>query len=88
MSKAEDNEIVQRLDALELKLMDVENTVSELNQVIVEQYREIEQLKTNQLRLGGLIDSLQQSASGASGESDNSAGSSGTSAADEVPPHY
>jgi len=35
----------QRLDDVELKLMDLENTVLELNDVILKQYRDIERLQ-------------------------------------------
>lgn len=46
------NEIVrqsgQRLEVVELKLMDLEHTISELNDVIITQYSEIDRLKENQ----------------------------------------
>ena len=37
-----------RLEVVELKLMDLENTISELNDVIITQYSEIDRLKENQ----------------------------------------
>lgn len=71
----------QRLENLEFKLMELENTVAELNQVIITQYHEIDQLKSHQLRLANLVDTLQKAPP--SGES----GDSGASTA-EIPPHY
>lgn len=38
----------RRLEVVELKLMDLENTISELNDVIITQYSEIDRLKENQ----------------------------------------
>ncbi len=38
----------QRLEVVELKLMDLEHTISELNDVIITQYSEIDRLKENQ----------------------------------------
>jgi len=40
-----------RLEALELKLMDLENTVAELNEVIIRQYALIDRLAENHERL-------------------------------------
>ncbi len=40
-----------RLEVVELKLMDLENTISELNDVIITQYDEIDRLKESQLDL-------------------------------------
>ena len=40
-----------RLEALELKLMDLENTVAELNEVIISQYALIDRLAENHERL-------------------------------------
>ena len=40
-----------RLEALELKLMDLENTVAELNEVIIRQYALIDRLAENHQRL-------------------------------------
>ena len=37
-----------RLEVVELKLMDLENTISELNDVNITQYSEIDRLKENQ----------------------------------------
>ncbi len=64
-----------RIETLELKLMDVENTVHELHEVILQQYRDIERL---QLQQNELLSNLH-----------GSTGSSSTpSAVDELPPHY
>lgn len=64
-----------RIETLELKLMDVENTVQELNEVILQQYRDIERL---QLQQNELMNHLH-----------GSTGSSATpSVTDELPPHY
>lgn len=69
------NEHNQRIEALELKLMDVENTVQELNEVILRQYRDIERLQLQQEEL------LRRSTGGAvSGDV--------PTASDELPPHY
>lgn len=58
--------------------MELENTVSELNQVIIDQYREIDQLKSAQVRLATLLESLQKNP-----HSDNL-----DSSDPEIPPHY
>ena len=64
-----------RIETLELKLMDVENTVHELHEVILQQYRDIERL---QLQQNELLNNMH-----------GSTGSSSTpSALDELPPHY
>ncbi|WP_088917553.1 SlyX family protein [Granulosicoccus antarcticus] len=64
-----------RIETLELKLMDVENTVQELHEVILRQYRDIErlQLQQNELmnRMHGSTDSADT-----------------PSTTDELPPHY
>lgn len=63
-----------RIDTLELKLMDLENTVQELNEVILRQYRDIERLQLQQEEL------LKR---------DTGSGSTANpSAQDELPPHY
>ena len=64
-----------RIETLELKLMDVENTVHELHEVILQQYRDIERL---QLQQNELLNNLH-------GSNDYS---STPSAVDELPPHY
>ena len=64
-----------RIETLELKLMDVENTVHELHEVILQQYRDIERL---QLQQNELLKNMH-------GSSDSS---STPSAVDELPPHY
>ncbi len=66
----------QRIETLELKLMDLENSLQELNDVVLRQYRDIENLqqanKILELRLAN-----------------SSEGSTPLpTAADEVPPHY
>ncbi|MFK7857298.1 MAG: SlyX family protein [Granulosicoccus sp.] len=69
------NEYSQRIETLELKLMDLENTVQELNEVILRQYRDIERLQLQQEEL------LRHSTGGAP------SGAVPT-AIDELPPHY
>jgi len=65
----------QRIEALELKIMDVENTLQELNDVILRQYRDIERLQLQQEEL------LQHSTGG-------TASGAEPAASDELPPHY
>lgn len=63
-----------RLETLELKMMDLENTVQELHEVILRQYRDIERLQLQQEEL------LKRP---------TEAGNDTTpSAQDELPPHY
>lgn len=64
------------LESLELKMMDLENTVQELNDVILRQYKDIERL---QLQQQELMNRMASSSSGADAS---------PSAVDEVPPHY
>ena len=68
-------EFERRIEALELKLMDLENTVQELNGVILAQYRDIETLHTAQQHLVARL----------SGDTNRAATPSAT---DELPPHY
>lgn len=68
----------QRVENLEFKLMELENTVAELNQVIIDQYREIDQLKNAQIQLANLLESVQKNP-----QSDDSMPSNS-----EIPPHY
>jgi uncharacterized coiled-coil protein SlyX len=68
-------EHAQRIESLELKLMDLENTVQQLNEVILTQYKDIERLQLQQQELlnrptgGGLAEAI-------------------PNAIDELPPHY
>jgi len=62
------------IESLELKMMDLENTVNQLNEVILRQYKDIERLQLQQ------EDLLKRLSGAASGDS--------PSPADEVPPHY
>ncbi|MFK7856389.1 MAG: SlyX family protein [Granulosicoccus sp.] len=65
----------QRIESLELKLMEVENTVQELNEVILTQYRDIERLQAQQIQLmNRMVNNNEQAAT--------------PSASDELPPHY
>jgi len=64
------------IESLELKMMDLENTVQELNEVILRQYKDIERL---QLQQEELMNRMASSSSGAD---------TAPSASDEVPPHY
>ena len=70
-----DSDMEPRIETLEIKLMDLENTVQELHEVILRQYRDIERLQLQQEEL------LKRSAG---------AGSSAQvpAASDELPPHY
>lgn len=74
-SSQTDPAVDARIETLELKLMDVENTVQELHDVILRQYRDIERL---QLQQNELLNNLH-------GSADASATPSVT---DELPPHY
>lgn len=67
------DELSQRIEALELKIMDMENTVQLLNDVILRQYRDIEHLQQQQQ------ESLDNSSDGAAAT---------PSLRDELPPHY
>lgn len=69
------DELSQRIETLELKLMDMENTVQELHEVILRQYRDIERLQLQQQEL------LKSSTGDGMSEAS-------PSLADELPPHY
>jgi len=64
-----------RIESLELKCMDLENTVQALNEQLIRQYRDMERLTQQLQRLEGRVDTLQSSAPGAASDH-------------EVPPHY
>lgn len=64
-----------RLEQLELKMMDLEVTVQQLNDVVLQQYRDIEQLRLDNSAMQTKLDSI------------NEPGAA-PSAGDEVPPHY
>lgn len=64
-----------RIETLELKLMDLENTIQELNEVVLRQYRDIERLQLQQEEL------LRHSSGSGNAEAS-------PSATDELPPHY
>ena len=64
----------QRLEAVELKCMDLENSVAELNAVVIRQYQEIDQLNTQLERVRGQISGLE------SGSAENQT--------EPPPPHY
>lgn len=68
------NDTDQRLENLEIKLMDLENVLAELNHVIIRQSGEIDLLKQSQQRLLNQIDSLEHQRSGSNDE--------------PPPPHY
>ena len=74
-SSQTDPAVDARIETLELKLMDVENTVHELHEVILQQYRDIERL---QLQQNELLNNMHGSTDSAST----------SSAVDELPPHY
>jgi len=64
-----------RIENLELKLMDLENTVHELHEVILRQYRDIERMQLQQVELMNRMH----------GSTDSAAT---PTANDERPPHY
>lgn len=64
------------IESLELKMMDLENTVQELNDVILRQYKDIERLQFQQQELINRM---------ANSSSDDDAS---PAPADEIPPHY
>ncbi len=65
----------QRLETLELKCMELENTVQALNDQLVQQFRDFQRLTQEIVRLEARIDTVQTSA-----DSNNDG--------HEVPPHY
>ena len=69
-----------RLQQLELKVMEFEMTLHQLNDVVLTQYREIKQLESAQAALERRLSQV----------SDDSGGEQQAhpDAADEVPPHY
>ncbi len=69
------DEASARLEQLELKMMDLEVSVQQLNDVILRQYRDIEALQKANNDLSKKLDSINESGPT-------------PSAADEVPPHY
>lgn len=58
--------------------MELENTVAELNDVVIRQYREIDALKAAQSRLLNQIDTMNRSAED----------KDGADSTHELPPHY
>lgn len=74
-SALSDPSVDARIENLELKLMDLENTVQELHEVILRQYRDMERLQLQQAELMNRMH----------GSSDSAAT---PSAVDELPPHY
>lgn len=64
-----------RLESLELKTMDLENTVQELHEVLLRQYQDIDKLQRQLTRLNSRLE--------------NSGTDTPTpSPSDELPPHY
>lgn len=74
-SALSDPAVDARIETLELKLMDLENTVHELHEVILRQYRDIERMQLQQVELMNRMH----------GSTDPAATPSVT---DELPPHY
>jgi uncharacterized coiled-coil protein SlyX len=64
-----------RIETLELKLMHLENTVQELHEVILRQYRDIERLQLQQLELKNRTHGTAES-------------TATPPVHDELPPHY
>ena len=69
------NDESARLEQLELKMMDLEVSIQQLNDEVLKQYRDIEQLRRTNTELERKLETL------------NEPGQS-PSASDEVPPHY
>lgn len=69
-----DSQMERRLEAVELKCMDLENSVTELNEVVIRQYAEIDQLKAQLERLRGQLSSMESAA--------------GENSSEPPPPHY
>ena len=69
------NDESARLEQLELKMMDLEMTITQLNDVVLKQYHDIDQLRKSNTDLERKLDSM------------NEPGAA-PSANDEVPPHY
>jgi len=69
------NDESARLEQLELKMMDLEVTIQQLNDVVLKQYHDIEQLRQANSDLERKLDTINEP-----GPSPN--------ASDEVPPHY
>ncbi len=63
------------IESLELKMMELENTVQQLNEVILRQYKDIERLQLQQEELMNRM-------------AGSSAGGAAPTAVDELPPHY
>jgi len=64
-----------QIENLEIKIMDLEVSLQQLNEVVLRQYRDIEQLQKSINKLETRLES-------------NSDEGPSPSAADEVPPHY
>ncbi len=65
----------QRIETLELKIMEMENTVHELNEVVLTQYRDIERMQSQHEQLINRM-------------INNNENSAAPSTTDELPPHY
>lgn len=65
----------ERLETLELKCMDLENTVQALNDQLIQQYRDFQRLTQEINRLEAKVDAAQNSPDSGQG-------------GHEVPPHY
>ena len=65
----------QRLETLELKCMELENTVQALNEQLIQQYQDFQRFTREIERLEARIDTVQNGAYSAGG-------------GHEVPPHY
>ena len=69
-----------RLQQVELKVMEMEMTLQQLNEVVLTQYREIKQLET---AYATLEKRMAQASGGSGGEQQ-----ANPSIDDELPPHY
>ena len=65
----------QRLETLELKCMDLENTVQALNDQLIQQYQDFQRFTREIERLEARLDTVQNGADSGDG-------------GHEVPPHY
>ena len=71
----DESENDRRLENVETKLMELENTVSQLNAVIIRQYEEIDRLQLSQERLATRL-------------SEMNSNSDGDPSKEPPPPHY
>ena len=74
-SESSATDVDARLEKLELKLMDMEMVMQQLNDVVLQQYHDIEKLRNAHGALQKQLDTVRENADS-------------PTSADEVPPHY